>query len=67
MRDALAGTGIVLHARMAADTDGMLDVVRRLLHPDLRLIVHPNCPDRPTAERNYDVLAKVLGEFYGKG
>jgi hypothetical protein len=67
VRDALAGSGIVLHARMTADTDGMLDVVHRLLHKDLRLIVHPNCPDRATAERNYGVLEGVLGEFYRKG
>lgn len=64
VRDALAGSGLAVHVRMTGQTDAMLAVVRQLLHPDLRLVVHPAWVDAATAERNYAVLDSLLSEFY---
>jgi hypothetical protein len=46
---------------MAGQTEQMLAIVRRVMHPKLRLIVHPNYVDAPTAERNYAELEALLG------
>jgi len=43
----------------------MLETVKKLLHPKLKLVVRPNYVDIPTAERNYDVLNSLLSEYYG--
>ena len=64
VRDAIAGTGIPLHARMTGDTEKMLETVKRLLHPDLRLIVRPICTDLEMAERNYAALESLLSDYY---
>jgi len=65
VRDALAGLGIHAHVRLTCVTDKMLETVKRVLHPDLKLIVHPAFIDLPTAERNYEALDSLLSEFYG--
>lgn len=41
--EALAGTGIVLNARIVGDPDTVLEQVRRLWRPDLKLIVVTYC------------------------
>ena len=64
VRDAMAGTGIHVHARTSGETDKMLEDVKRLFHPDLKLIVHPNFIDFKTAQRNYGELDKLLKRLY---
>ncbi|OQB12682.1 MAG: methylcobalamin:coenzyme M methyltransferase [Firmicutes bacterium ADurb.Bin193] len=64
VRDALAGKGIYAHVRMTGETDKMLEIVKRVLHPDLKLIVHPAYIDDETAARNYYELENLLGSFY---
>lgn len=66
MRDALAGSGIYVHIKMTGETEKMLEVVKRALHPDLKLVIHPMWVDMPTAERNYSELESLLSEFYKK-
>lgn len=67
VRDALAGSGIHLHVRMTGDTESMVEVVKRVLHPKLKLIVHPNFEGLPAAQRNYEVLDQLLGDSYSQG
>ncbi len=64
VRDALAGTGIALHARMAGGLDDVIARVKRLLHPDLRLIVHAGFADAPDSHRRYEALDTLLAEYY---
>lgn len=64
VRDAFAGTGINVHVRTTGETDKMQEVVKRLLHPEIRLIVHPLFVDMPTAERNYEALNVLLTDYY---
>ena len=66
VRHALAGTGIVVHAKVPGETERMVEVVKKLLHPDLKLIIRPVIIDEPTAEKNYAVLESLLSEFYMK-
>ncbi|PIZ13790.1 MAG: hypothetical protein COY53_02995 [Elusimicrobia bacterium CG_4_10_14_0_8_um_filter_37_32] len=65
VRDAFAGSDINVHVRLTGETDVMLETVKKLLHPKLKLVVRPNYVDIPTAERNYDVLNSLLSEYYG--
>ncbi len=68
VRDALAGSSFAVHVRMTGETDAMLDCVRRVFHPRLKLIVHPAFVDLPTAERNYHELESLLTKlFAGEG
>ncbi|NQU76670.1 MAG: hypothetical protein HQ546_10195, partial [Planctomycetes bacterium] len=64
VRDAMAGTGIAVNVRMGPETDRMVETVRRLLHPDIKLIVHvvPRNPEE--AERNYYTLDSMLAEYF---
>ena len=64
VRDAIAGTGINAHVKMTGETDKMLEIVKRLLHPHIRLIIHPLFIDLPTSERNYEALEALLSEYY---
>lgn len=64
VRDALAGSGLAVHVRMTGQTEEMLQVVRRVLHPDLRVVVHPSFIDAETARRNYEALDSLLSDFY---
>lgn len=66
VRDAMAGTGINVHVRMTGETDKMVDIVKRMLHPQIKLIVHPLFVDAETAEKNYEVLEALLAEYYLK-
>ncbi len=65
VRDAIAGTGIHLHVRLTSDTPAMCEIIKRVAHPDIKLIVHPNFTDVPTAERNYEAIGSLLKRFYG--
>ena len=65
VREVMQGRGIWLHTRLTGQTDRMLETVKRLLHPDLKLVIHPAFIDFPTAERNYAELEGLLANFYG--
>lgn len=67
MRDALKGTGVYCHLKTSGQTEIMLEMVKRALHPDLKLVVHPAWVDRATAERNYAELEGLLSGFYKTG
>lgn len=64
VRDAFAGSGIHVHVRLTGETEKMCETVKRLLHPDLKLIIHPAFIDTRTSEQNYDVLESMLQEFF---
>jgi hypothetical protein len=64
MRDALKGTGVYCHLKTSGQTEIMLEMVKRALHPDVRLVVHPAWVDLATAERNYAELESILSDFY---
>lgn len=49
-RDALAGTGVIVQARMVGEPDEVLALTRRLWTPDMKLIVVTYAPD-PVAQR----------------
>jgi hypothetical protein len=49
-RDALAGTGIILHARMVGDPDEVMARVKRLWRPGMRLVVGTHVQE-PAAQR----------------
>ena len=66
VREAMQGSGIWLHVRMTGQTERVLATVKKLLHPDLKLVIHPSFIDLPTAERNYAELDSLIGEFYNK-
>jgi uroporphyrinogen-III decarboxylase len=64
VRDAFAGSGIHVHVRLTGKTKEMCETVERLLHPELKLIIHPEYIDAPTAEKNYDKLESILNKFH---
>ena len=64
VRDAMGGSGLYVHVRMTGETENMLETVKKLLHPDLKLIIQPAYIDKATAEKNYAVLEKMLSDFY---
>lgn len=64
VRDAFAGSGITVHARMTGETGEMLETVKRLFHKELKLIIRPQFIDMQTAERNYFELDKLLHDLY---
>jgi hypothetical protein len=49
-RDSLAGTGIIIHARMVGDPDEVMSRVKRLWKPGVKLIVGTHVQD-PKAQR----------------
>jgi hypothetical protein len=65
VRDALKGTGIYLHARMTGETEEMKKMVKKLVDPDLKLIIHPLFSDINTAHKNYSMLEEMLSDYYG--
>jgi len=67
VRDAMRGSGIVVCARTTGDTGRMLAEVKKLLHPNLKVVIHPAFIDVPTAERNYAELEELLSAFYKPG
>ncbi|MFT3781364.1 MAG: uroporphyrinogen decarboxylase family protein [Nibricoccus sp.] len=55
-RDALAGTGIILHARLVGDFDEVMSHVRRLWKPGVRLIVGTHVQDPQEQHRLYHAI-----------
>lgn len=55
-RDALAGTGVVVQARMVGDPDEVLPLVRRLWAPGMRLIVVTYVRDPAAQRRLYGAI-----------
>jgi hypothetical protein len=64
VRDAMVGSSIHLHARTSGEINQMIDTVKRIFHPELKLIIHPQYIDLPTAQKNYETLDKLLSELY---
>ena len=64
VRDAMASSGIFVHVRLTGNTKEMCEIVKTILHPELKLIIHPNFIDIETAGRNYDILESILGDYY---
>ena len=64
VRDAMAGSPVVVHVRLTGETTAMLECVKRVFHPKLKLIVHPAFIDVPTAEQNYHELQSLLQRLY---
>jgi hypothetical protein len=52
-RDALAGTGVILHARIVGDADEVISRVRRLWKPGVKLIVGTHLQDPREQHRVY--------------
>jgi hypothetical protein len=58
-RDALAGTGVVLHARIVGDAEEVLAHVRRLWKPGLKLIVGTHVQNPDEQHRLYQTIHKL--------
>lgn len=64
VREVMQGSGISVHVRMTGETGRMLETVKKLLHPNLKLVIHPAFIDLPSAERNYAELDQLLSSYY---
>ena len=58
-RDALVGTGVILHARLVGDYDEVISHVRRLWKPGLRLIVGTHVQDPQEQHRLYHAIHEI--------
>jgi len=58
--DALAGTGITLNARMVGDMPTVIETVKSLARPDLKVIVVTYCADEQQQGRAYDAIHEIL-------
>jgi hypothetical protein len=56
IRDAFAGTGITLCARMVGDLETLKSTVSRLWHPELKLIAVTYCSTPQEQEQAYDYI-----------
>jgi hypothetical protein len=63
VRDSLKGTGIVAKVRMGVDMKKNADILQRLAHPDLPLIVQIDY-DGANAAKNYQELYDILEKLY---
>lgn len=63
VRDVLKGTGIIAKARMGKDMIKNADIIRRLVHPDLSLIVQIEY-DEANAATNYMETCHLLEAHY---
>jgi len=61
-RDGLAGTGVVLHARIVGDADEVLARVRRLWTPGVKLIVGTHIQDPAEQHRAYEAIHQFCRE-----
>lgn len=61
-RDALAGTGIVLNARIVGDVDVVEQVVRNLWKPGMKLIAVTYCKTGEDQARLYDRIHQLISE-----
>lgn len=60
-RDALAGTGVVLHARIVGDPETVLSHVKRLWKPGVKLIVGTHVQDPQAQRQLYHDIHKICG------
>lgn len=60
VRDALAGSGIICKVRVGGPPEEYLPVLRRVAHPDLRLMVEIPF-DAERSQENYDAVRRCLG------
>jgi hypothetical protein len=60
-REALAGTGVILHARLVGDPEEVLARVRRLWKPGVKLIVGTHVQDPQAQHRLYQDIHRVCG------
>ena len=56
---AFAGTGRILNLRAVGDADTVADVVRRVWHPGLRLIVNTYCKTPEEQQEAYDRIRDI--------
>jgi hypothetical protein len=63
VRDSLTGTGIVAKVRMGVDMKKNADILQRVAHPDLPLIVQIDF-DEANAAKNYQELYDILEKLY---
>jgi hypothetical protein len=56
IRDAFAGTGIAVCARMVGDLESIKSTIQRLWHPDLKLIAVTYCQDPEEQLRAYEFI-----------
>ncbi len=56
IRDAFAGTGIAVCARMAGDLDSIISVIQRLWHPDLKLTAVTYCQSPEEQLKAYEFI-----------
>lgn len=58
--DALAGTGITLNARMVGDRQTVVETVKSLAKPELKMIVVTYCADEEEQGKAYDAIHEIL-------
>lgn len=58
-RDALAGTGVILHVRIVGDADEVISRVRRLWKPGIKLIVGTHLQDPREQHRVYHAIHDI--------
>jgi hypothetical protein len=60
-RDALAGTGVILHVRIVGGADEVLARVHRLWKPGIKLIVGTHVQDAAEQHRLYHAIHELCG------
>jgi len=60
-RDALAGTGVILHVRIVGDAEEVLSRVKRLWRPGLKLIVTTHVQDPKAQHQLYHDIHRLCG------
>ncbi len=58
-RDAFKETGIILHARMVGDSTEIVEIVKRIWSPGLKLIVCTYCQSPEDQARAYDLIHEI--------
>ena len=61
-RDALAGTGIILHVRIVGEPEEVLSRVKRLWKPGLKLIVGTHVQDPKAQHQLYHDIHAICGQ-----
>lgn len=61
-RDALAGTGVILHVRIVGDPEEVLSRVKRLWKPGIKLIVGTHVQDPQAQQQLYHDIHRLCAE-----
>lgn len=61
-RDALAGTGVILHVRIVGDPEEVLSRVKRLWKPGIKLIVATHVQDPQAQQQLYHDIHRLCAE-----